>query len=166
MNRPIQPSGEPVRPHRRNPFSSLQARTRRIRGGRRPAGSGGNSIGNRQDLPHSVHSWRSNRNPPQCSVETSDGTLSVTVNFVTYPSYPADAGSPSCEGLMNPFSYPTNEEVNQLSSTSASNYNGDNDAVSVGQQSFFQSSLMVTPPPLTLLAVRRDVMKLETTQIR
>ncbi|OXG11770.1 hypothetical protein C366_06152 [Cryptococcus neoformans Tu401-1] len=136
MNRPIQPSGEPVRPHRRNPFSSLQARTRRIRGRRRPAGSGGNSIGNRQDLPHSVHSWRSNRNPPQCSVETSDGTLSVTVNFVTYPSYPADAGSPSCEGLMNPFSYPTNEEVNQLSSTSASNYNGDNDAVSVGQQSF------------------------------
>lgn len=61
----------------------------------------------------------------------------MAVDFVTYPNYLAVAGGPSLEDLKNPFPYPTTEEVSQFSSTSASNYSGENGAESLGQQSFF-----------------------------
>lgn len=135
MNRPIQFSVEPVRPRRRNPFS-LQTRTRRtIRGN--PADRGRNFDGNRSDLLRSVRHWRSNDLSRRSNVETSDETLIVAVDFVTYPNYLAVAGGPSLEDLKNPFPYPTTEEVSQFSSTSASNYSGENGAESLGQQSFF-----------------------------
>lgn len=130
MNRPIQFSVESVRPRRRNPFS-LQTRTRRtIRGN--PADRGRNFDGNRSDLLRSVRPWRSNDLSRRSNVETSDETPIVAVDFVTYPNYLAVAGGPSLEDLKNPFPYPTTEEVSQFSSTSASNYNRENGAESLG----------------------------------
>ncbi|WVQ92296.1 hypothetical protein IAS59_006105 [Cryptococcus gattii] len=127
MDSPIRHFGGSV-PPKRDPFGSLQARTRRIRGKQYSA----NSTVNRSDLLRSAatRSWRSN-NDPQLSVGTS-----VAVNDL-------DIGSgPSRENLINPFSnrMNENEEVDHFLTTSASSYNGDND-ISAGHQNFAPTSL-------------------------
>lgn len=133
MDSLIQHFGGSVRP-RRDPFGSLQARTRRIRGKQHSANS---TVRNRSDLLRSAatRSWRSN-NDPQLSVGTS-----VAVNFVTYPNDLAIAGGPSRENLINPFHDRTNEEVDHFLTTSASSYKGVNDVVSAEHQNFAPTSL-------------------------